>query len=57
MLFSIVIYKIAYDLKFYKTTPFYLHFVNTFFLTTYRKQRRRLHNVRFMNQNEIKNNF
>ncbi len=31
MLFSIVIYKIAYDLKFYKTTPFYLHFVNTFF--------------------------
>lgn len=29
MLFSIVIYKIAYDLKFYKTAPFYLHFVNT----------------------------
>ena len=31
MLFSIVIYKIAYDLKFYKTTPFYLHFVNILF--------------------------
>lgn len=31
MLFSIVIYKIAYDLKFYKTTTFYLHFVNTLF--------------------------
>lgn len=31
MLFSIVIYKIAYDLKFYKTAPFYLHFVNTLF--------------------------
>ena len=31
MLFSIVIYKFAYDLKFYKTTPFYLHFVNTIF--------------------------
>ncbi len=27
MLFSIVIYKFAYDLKFYKTHPFYLHFV------------------------------
>lgn len=31
MLFSIVIYKIAYDLKFYKTAPFYLHFVNALF--------------------------
>lgn len=31
MLFSIVIYKIAYDLKFYKITPFYLHFVNVHF--------------------------
>ena len=31
MLFLIVIYKIAYDLKFYKTIPFYLHFVNTLF--------------------------
>ena len=29
MLFLIVIYKIAYDLKFYKTV--YLHFVNTLF--------------------------
>lgn len=31
MLFSIVIYEIAYDLKFYKTAPFYLHFANTLF--------------------------
>lgn len=31
MLFLIVIYKIAYDLKFYKTAPLYLHFVNTLF--------------------------
>lgn len=31
MLFSIVIYKIAYDLKFYKTAPFYLYFVNALF--------------------------
>lgn len=31
MFFSIVIYKFAYDLKFYKTRPFYLHFVNTTF--------------------------
>lgn len=31
MLFLIVIYNIAYDLKFYKTVPFYLHFVNTLF--------------------------
>lgn len=31
MLFSIVIYKFAYDLKFYKTHPFYLHFANTTF--------------------------
>lgn len=31
MLFSIVIYKFAYDLKFYKIRPFYLHFVNTTF--------------------------
>lgn len=31
MFFSIVIYKFAYDLKFYKTHPFYLHFVNTTF--------------------------
>ena len=31
MLFLIVIYKFAYDLKFYKTHPFYLHFVNTIF--------------------------
>lgn len=31
MLFSIVIYKFAYDLKFYKTHPFCLHFVNTTF--------------------------
>ncbi len=31
MLFSIVIYNIAYDLKFHKTTPFYLHFVNVLF--------------------------
>lgn len=31
MLFSIVIYKFAYDLKFYKTYPFYLHFVNATF--------------------------
>ena len=31
MLFLIVIYKIAYDLKFHKTAPFYLHFVNALF--------------------------
>ena len=31
MLFSIVIYKFTYDLKFYKTRSFYLHFVNTTF--------------------------
>lgn len=31
MLFSIVIYKFAYDLKFYKTAPFYLHFVNVLY--------------------------
>lgn len=31
MLFLIVIYKITYDLKFYKTVPFYLHFVNALF--------------------------
>lgn len=31
MLFLIVIYKIAYDLKFYKTVLFYLHFVNALF--------------------------
>lgn len=31
MLFSIVIYKFAYDLKFYKNHPLYLHFVNATF--------------------------
>lgn len=31
MLFSIVIYKFAYDLKFHKTHPFYLHFANATF--------------------------